>query len=50
MPKIFWPSGASPSPTRLFGCGVGTSVLSTRVRSGAGEDAWATPGTWANCS
>jgi len=37
-------------PTRLFGSGVGTSVLSTPVRSSAAEDAWATPGIWTNCS
>ena len=33
-----------------FGSGVGHSVLRTPERSGAGEDAWATPGTWTNCS
>jgi len=30
--------------------GVGGSVLRTPASSGAGRDAWATPGTWTNCS
>src|SRR3989442_1043292 len=50
IPKISSPSGASRFPTRRFGSGVGGSVRRTPGSSGAGRDAWATPGTWTNCS
>ena len=44
MWKICWLSGASPSPTRLFGNGANGSVRSTPVGFGAGAVGWAT--TW----